>query len=43
MLPTDRSLWQSQAQADALFIDGHCGYVGPNDGVASASRFQPEK
>jgi prepilin-type N-terminal cleavage/methylation domain-containing protein len=43
MLPTDRSLWQTQASATALFIDGHCSTVAPNDKIATGGRFGPEQ
>jgi prepilin-type N-terminal cleavage/methylation domain-containing protein len=42
-LPPDRLLWQAQATATAVFIDGHCSYFGPNDNIANPARFLPER
>jgi prepilin-type N-terminal cleavage/methylation domain-containing protein/prepilin-type processing-associated H-X9-DG protein len=42
-LASDKMLWQQSAQATALFVDGHVGIVGPNDKMATPSRFQPDQ
>ncbi len=41
-LATDQTLWQTSAQATAMFVDGHVGIIGPNDKVATPARFQPD-
>ena len=43
MLPSDPRLYQSQAQATVLFVDGHAGVINPNMPIASPKRFQPDR
>jgi len=42
VLPSRASLYQAQAQANALYVDGHVATLGPNDPVALAKRFLPD-
>ncbi len=39
VLPRDPSLYQSQATANFLFIDGHVTTMGPNEKINAAERF----
>jgi prepilin-type processing-associated H-X9-DG protein len=42
MLPSDVRLYQTNAQATVLYVDGHAGILTPNSPVSLGKRFMPE-